>query len=171
MSILSFSLGIDMLYNEFSKKLFLLTIFSCFVRLAEGFEVKRNREIEVGEISQYFPHFIWLLRDVSLKILDGGTGEEMDPTDYIKKKVFHFCVITCGNSKCVLVLCFEMRKMLGSRSFVSAFRTYIHRLYTYTYIHIYIHTYIHTLLCSSKRLFNTNLPEMVIIKLRLRLHI
>jgi hypothetical protein len=64
------------------------TIFSCFVRLAEGFEVKRNHEMEVGEISQYFPHFIWLLRDVSLITSDDGEGGEMDPTDYIKKKVF-----------------------------------------------------------------------------------
>ncbi|CAB4020782.1 guanylate-binding 1-like, partial [Paramuricea clavata] len=59
----------------------------CFVRLAEGFEVKRNHEMEVGEISQYFPHFIWLLRDVSLITSDDGEGGEMDPTDYIKKKV------------------------------------------------------------------------------------
>ncbi|XP_028409814.1 guanylate-binding protein 1-like [Dendronephthya gigantea] len=59
----------------------------CFVRLAEGFEVKRNQEIEVGEISQYFPHFIWLLRDVSLITSDDGHGGEMDPTDYIKERV------------------------------------------------------------------------------------
>ena len=59
----------------------------CFVRLAESFEVKRNHEIEIGEISQYFPHFIWLLRDVSLITSDDGEGGEMDPTDYIKKKV------------------------------------------------------------------------------------
>ena len=51
--------------------------------------MKRNREIEVGEISQYFPHFIWLLRDVSLITSDDGEGGEMDPTDYIKKKVFN----------------------------------------------------------------------------------
>ncbi len=51
--------------------------------------MKRNHEIEVGEISQYFPHFIWLLRDVSLITADDGEGGEMDPTDYIKKKVFH----------------------------------------------------------------------------------
>ena len=49
--------------------------------------MKRNIEIEVGEISQYFPHFIWLLRDVSLITSDDGQGGEMDPTDYIKKKV------------------------------------------------------------------------------------
>ena len=51
--------------------------------------MKRNHEIEIGEISQYFPHFIWLLRDVSLITSDDGEGGEMDPTDYIKKKVFH----------------------------------------------------------------------------------
>ena len=154
MSILSFSLGIDMLYNEFSKKLFLLTIFSCFVRLAEGFEVKRNREIEVGEISQYFPHFIWLLRDVSLKILDGDTGEEMDPTDYIKKKVFHFCVITCGNSKCVLVLCLKCEKFweVGVLS-VPSVHTYIGCIHIHTYIYTYIHTYI--LYCVPQRGFST----------------
>ena len=68
----------------------LFLIFSCFVRLAEGFEVKRNHDMEVGEISQYFPHFIWLLRDVSLITSDDGQGGEMDPTEYIKKKVCNF---------------------------------------------------------------------------------
>lgn len=59
----------------------------CFVRLAEGFEVKRKAGVEVGEISQYFPHFVWLLRDVSLITCEDEGGKEMDPTDYIKKKV------------------------------------------------------------------------------------
>ena len=49
--------------------------------------MKNDHEIEVAEISQYFPHFIWLLRDVSLTISD-GEGGEMEPTNYIKKKVF-----------------------------------------------------------------------------------
>ena len=61
--------------------------FSCFVRLAEGFQVKRNVDVEVGEITQYFPHFVWLLRDVSLITSEEEGGKEMDPTDYIKKKV------------------------------------------------------------------------------------
>lgn len=59
----------------------------CFVRLAEGFEVKKNHDMEVGEVSQYFPHFIWLLRDVSLITSEEEGGTEMDPTDYIKQKV------------------------------------------------------------------------------------
>lgn len=74
------------------KKLF-RPLFSCFVRLAEGFEVKRNQEMEVGEISQYFPHFIWLLRDVSLLTSDDGQGGEMDPTDYIKQKVTNLLIL------------------------------------------------------------------------------
>ena len=43
--------------------------------------------MEVGEISQYFPHFVWLLRDVSLITCEEEGGKEMDPTDYIKQKV------------------------------------------------------------------------------------
>ena len=50
--------------------------------------MKNDHEIEVAEISQYFPHFIWLLRDVSLIISDDGEGGEMDATDYIMEKVF-----------------------------------------------------------------------------------
>ena len=72
----------------FSTRLIVLFLFfSCFFHLAEGFEVKRNYETEVGEFSQYFPHFIWLLRDVSLITSDDGQGGEMDPTEYIKTKV------------------------------------------------------------------------------------
>ena len=63
---------------------------SCFTRLAKAFKVKRNHETEVGEFSQYFPHFIWLLRDVSLITSDDGQGGEMDPTEYIKTKVSSF---------------------------------------------------------------------------------
>ena len=71
----------------------LFLFFSCFTRLAEAFEVKRNHETEVGEFSQYFPHFIWLLRDVSLITSDDGQGGEMDPTKYIKTKVCNFDII------------------------------------------------------------------------------
>ena len=72
---------------SFQKNILILFRSSCFVRLAEGFEVKRNKEMVVGEISQYFPHFIWLLRDVTLITSEEEGGKEMDPTDYIKQKV------------------------------------------------------------------------------------
>ena len=66
--------------------------------------MKRNHETEVGEFSQYFPHFIWLLRDVNLITSDDGQGGEMDPTEYIKTKVCNFHVIIYRNL-CVFI-CF-----------------------------------------------------------------
>lgn len=48
--------------------------------------MKKNQELELGESLQFFPSFVWLIRDVSLLTVDDG-GEKMEPTDYLKKKV------------------------------------------------------------------------------------
>ena len=51
----------------------------------------------------------------------------------------------------------------GDRIYVEQRTEYMWNKYCRSFA-IYIHTYIHTLLCSSKRVFNTNLHGMVIKK-------
>ncbi|XP_013380546.1 guanylate-binding protein 1-like [Lingula anatina] len=52
--------------------------------------VKENEEVteDMGALRRVFPNFMWLLRDVYLKLVHPDTGEEMTPSDYVKEVVF-----------------------------------------------------------------------------------
>ncbi|XP_035663446.1 guanylate-binding protein 1-like [Branchiostoma floridae] len=56
------------------------------MNLAEGITVRQEQESELDDFREFFPDFLWLLRDVSLKMVD-ESGREMDPTEYLKTKV------------------------------------------------------------------------------------
>ncbi|XP_066265728.1 guanylate-binding protein 3-like [Branchiostoma lanceolatum] len=58
----------------------------CFVKLAKGITVRKGEGRDVAEFREFFPDFLWLLRDVSLKMEDKD-GKDMDPTEYLKKRV------------------------------------------------------------------------------------
>ncbi|XP_035663745.1 guanylate-binding protein 1-like [Branchiostoma floridae] len=59
----------------------------CFIKLATGVTVKQGEASNVSAFRKFFPDFMWLLRDVSLKMEDEN-GKEMDPSDYLVKRVF-----------------------------------------------------------------------------------
>ncbi|CAH1251020.1 GBP6 [Branchiostoma lanceolatum] len=58
----------------------------CFIKLAKGITVKQGEKASQAAFSEFFPDFLWLLRDVSLKMQDKD-GKEMDPTEYLVTKV------------------------------------------------------------------------------------
>ncbi|KAI8492556.1 Guanylate-binding protein 5 [Branchiostoma belcheri] len=59
----------------------------CFIRLAKGVTVKQGeKKIQTSLFRQFFPDFLWLLRDVSLDMKDED-GKEMVPSEYLKTKV------------------------------------------------------------------------------------
>ncbi|XP_078658521.1 guanylate-binding protein 7-like [Branchiostoma floridae x Branchiostoma belcheri] len=59
----------------------------CFTRLAKGVTVKQGeKKIQTSLFRQFFPDFLWLLRDVSLDMKDED-GKEMVPSEYLKTKV------------------------------------------------------------------------------------
>ncbi|XP_078583827.1 guanylate-binding protein 1-like [Branchiostoma floridae x Branchiostoma japonicum] len=58
----------------------------CFIELTKRVTVKQREKTKMLAFREYFPDFLWLLRDVSLKMEDED-GTEMDPTDYLIKKV------------------------------------------------------------------------------------
>ncbi|XP_019637963.1 PREDICTED: uncharacterized protein LOC109480255 [Branchiostoma belcheri] len=57
----------------------------CFIKLATGITVKQGSR-DVSGFRDFFPDFLWLLRDVTLK-MENEDGNEMDPTEYLTKKV------------------------------------------------------------------------------------
>ncbi|XP_035664225.1 guanylate-binding protein 1-like [Branchiostoma floridae] len=57
----------------------------CFVNLADEISVKRGKKSGVSAFREFFPDFLWLLRDVSLNMEDEN-GREMDPTEYLVTK-------------------------------------------------------------------------------------
>ena len=65
--------------------------FSHFAQLATSIAVRDatgdSDSDEYFELNNYFPDFLWLLRDVIL-IPTGEDGKEVSPTDYLKTKVF-----------------------------------------------------------------------------------
>ncbi|XP_078603245.1 guanylate-binding protein 3-like [Branchiostoma floridae x Branchiostoma japonicum] len=58
----------------------------CFIKLATGITVKQGEDSDVSAFREFFPNFLWLLRDLTLKMEDGN-GKEMDPTDFLVKRV------------------------------------------------------------------------------------
>ncbi|XP_078583345.1 uncharacterized protein LOC144866030 [Branchiostoma floridae x Branchiostoma japonicum] len=58
----------------------------CFINLAEAIRVEEGKKTGFSAFRQFFPDFLWLLRDVTLKMEDED-GRQMDPTDYLKTKV------------------------------------------------------------------------------------
>ncbi|XP_019633571.1 PREDICTED: guanylate-binding protein 4-like [Branchiostoma belcheri] len=55
----------------------------CFIKLARGISVRKGGVTRISAFHEFFPDFLWLLRDVSLK-MENENGEEMDPTEYLK---------------------------------------------------------------------------------------
>ncbi|XP_035664227.1 guanylate-binding protein 1-like [Branchiostoma floridae] len=60
----------------------------CFVQLASGITVKKGKGQDVSAFREFFPDFLWLLRDVALKMEDDD-GKEMTPTEYLVTKVLN----------------------------------------------------------------------------------
>ncbi|XP_035693212.1 guanylate-binding protein 1-like isoform X1 [Branchiostoma floridae] len=58
----------------------------CFIKLAKGVTVKKGQKTQMSELREFFPDFLWLLRDVSLMSTDEN-GREIDPTQYLKTRV------------------------------------------------------------------------------------
>ncbi|XP_066280624.1 guanylate-binding protein 1-like [Branchiostoma lanceolatum] len=58
----------------------------CFIKLAKGISVKKGEKTKMSAYSQFFPDFMWLLRDVSLKPTDKN-DKEISPTEYLKTRV------------------------------------------------------------------------------------
>ncbi|XP_078583825.1 guanylate-binding protein 6-like [Branchiostoma floridae x Branchiostoma japonicum] len=58
----------------------------CFIKLAKGITVKKGEKTHMTDFSQFFPDFLWLLRDVSPKLTDHN-GVEIDPSEYLKTRV------------------------------------------------------------------------------------
>eukprot|EP00058_Branchiostoma_floridae_P027685 XP_002613176.1 hypothetical protein BRAFLDRAFT_73096 [Branchiostoma floridae] len=66
---------------------FLIENFTrCFIKLAKGISVKKGQKTKMSAFSQFFPDFMWLLRDVSLKPTDKN-DKEISPTEYLKTRV------------------------------------------------------------------------------------
>lgn len=57
-----------------------------FLQLASDIAVKDDSENDVNDLRQYFPDFLWLLRDVHLLPTD-EQGIQVSPTEYLKSKV------------------------------------------------------------------------------------
>ncbi|XP_078583830.1 uncharacterized protein LOC144866343 [Branchiostoma floridae x Branchiostoma japonicum] len=58
----------------------------CFTQLAKRVTVKQSEKTKKLAFQEFFPDFLWLLRDVSLKMEDEN-GREMAPTEYLLTKV------------------------------------------------------------------------------------
>ncbi|XP_078592730.1 guanylate-binding protein 1-like [Branchiostoma floridae x Branchiostoma japonicum] len=58
----------------------------CFIKLAKGITVKKGEKTQMSAFREFFPDFLWLLRDVSLMITDQD-GVDMDPSEYLKTRV------------------------------------------------------------------------------------
>ncbi|KAI8491727.1 Guanylate-binding protein 5 [Branchiostoma belcheri] len=58
----------------------------CFIKLAKGIAVKKDEKTESTAYSEFFPDFLWLLRDVALKPTDRN-GKEITPTEYLITRV------------------------------------------------------------------------------------
>ncbi|XP_066264675.1 guanylate-binding protein 3-like [Branchiostoma lanceolatum] len=58
----------------------------CFIKLAKGVTVKQGEKTQVSAFRQFFPDFLWLLRDAALKMED-EFGKDMTPTEYLITKV------------------------------------------------------------------------------------
>eukprot|EP00058_Branchiostoma_floridae_P008338 XP_002593826.1 hypothetical protein BRAFLDRAFT_75715 [Branchiostoma floridae] len=58
----------------------------CFIQLAKGVTVKHGQKTKMSAFREFFPNFLWLLRDVSLKMQDKNR-KDMTPTEYLITKV------------------------------------------------------------------------------------
>ncbi|KAI8484321.1 Guanylate-binding protein 5 [Branchiostoma belcheri] len=58
----------------------------CFIKLAKGVTVKKGQKTQMSDLREFFPDFLWLLRDVSLMSTDEN-GREISPTQYLKTRV------------------------------------------------------------------------------------
>ncbi|XP_078583590.1 uncharacterized protein LOC144866179 [Branchiostoma floridae x Branchiostoma japonicum] len=58
----------------------------CFIQLAKGITVKQGERIQTSLFPEFFPDFLWLLRDASLKIRDKD-GKNITPTKYLITEV------------------------------------------------------------------------------------
>lgn len=68
----------------------ILLTYSCFTHLSKAIVVRDGfkEEDALGQFQHYFPDFIWLLRDVLLRIpKDKTTGRQLTPTQYLKNRV------------------------------------------------------------------------------------
>ncbi|XP_035664224.1 guanylate-binding protein 6-like [Branchiostoma floridae] len=58
----------------------------CFIQLAKGLTVKKGEKIQTSLFHEFFPDFLWLLRDASLKFRDKN-GKNITPTKYLITEV------------------------------------------------------------------------------------
>ena len=61
--------------------------YSHFAKLATSIAIKDVSAPETFDLKNYFPDFLWLLRDAILMVPPGRDGKPMTPTDYLKTKV------------------------------------------------------------------------------------
>ncbi len=62
-------------------------VCSHFAKLATSIAVRDVSSPESFDLKNYFPDFLWLLRDAILTVPPGRDGKPMTPTDYLKTKV------------------------------------------------------------------------------------
>ena len=56
---------------------------SFVINLSKHIQIEENMDTDHAELSKYFPSFLWVLRDFSLKLEDEN-GEEMTPKEYLE---------------------------------------------------------------------------------------
>lgn len=66
---------------------FFYTNCSHFAKLATSIAVRDVSAPETFDLKNYFPDFLWLLRDAILMVPPGPDGKQMTPTDYLITKV------------------------------------------------------------------------------------
>jgi len=45
---------------------------------------KEKQDIDSNDYAKYFPHFLWVLRDFTLQLVDED-GEQITPKEYLEK--------------------------------------------------------------------------------------
>lgn len=76
----------EMIKADHILTLCLSSLFRVFTTLARSVAIKDGKKANQHELRQYFPKFLWLLRDVILDTVDED-GEIISPSEFLKKRV------------------------------------------------------------------------------------
>ena len=58
----------------------------CFTQLSTSILAQRGDSLSTGTMNKFFPHFLWLLRDVALDVTN-KRGELISPTEFLHTRV------------------------------------------------------------------------------------
>ena len=77
--------------NFMALKLLIVFLYSIFTQVAKSVLVQRDiNEVEnLDKLRDHFPDFLWLLRDVQLKIPPDEKGNELSPKDHLIRRVLN----------------------------------------------------------------------------------